>query len=80
MRLPEIVTFKMVIGGEIDGREGNIAEETGRGTFVESHETEVTYDPHGGAPRSAFNRFGDFALDLEADFDNFQGVGEDLTG
>lgn len=69
----------MVVGREVDGRERDVAEETGRGAFVEAHETQVAHDPHCAAAGDV-GRFGDFALDLETDFDDFEGVGEDLRG
>ena len=69
----------MVVGGEVDGGEGNIPEQAGGCSFVETDETEVLDDPHCGAAGSAFHRFGDFTLDLQANFDDFKGVGEDLS-
>lgn len=74
----EEVAFQVIVGREVDGGEGDIAEEAGGGAFVEAHEAEVLDDPHGGAAGDV-GRFGDFALDLEADFDDFEGVGEDLV-
>ena len=68
----------MVVGWEVDRGERDVAEETGGGTFVEADETQVSNDPHRRAPGCAFDGFGDLALDLEADFDDFEGVGEDL--
>ena len=68
----------MVIGREVDGGEGDIAEEAGGSTFVKPDETEVLDNPHGGAARDAFNSFSDLALHLKPDLDDFQGVGENL--
>ena len=69
----------MVVGWEVDGGEGDVAKEAGRGAFVEAHKTEVLDDPHGGAAGDAFDVFGELALDLEPDFDDFEGIGEDLS-
>ena len=68
----------MVVRGEINAGEGDIAEETGRRSFVQADETEILDDPHGGATRSALDGFGHFALNLKADLDDFERVGEDL--
>lgn len=76
--LAEEVAFQVVVGREVDGGEGDVAEEAGGGTFVEADEAEVLDDPHGGAAGDV-GGFGDFALDLEPDFDNFERVGEDLS-
>jgi hypothetical protein len=35
-------------------------------------------DPHRRAARHAFDVLGEFTLDLEANFDDFEGIGEDL--
>ena len=72
------VALEVVVGREIDSRKRDIAKEAGGGAFVEADETEVLDYPHCGAPWDAFNVFGDFALDLETDFDDFEGVGEHL--
>ena len=68
----------MVVGGEVDGGEGDITEEAGGGAFVKSDETEILDNPHGGAAGDPFNGFGDFALDLESDLDDLEGVGKNL--
>ena len=70
----------MGVGWEVDGREGDVAEEAGGRAFVEADETEITYDPEGGAfGWCAFCcGFDELALDLEADFDDFERVREDL--
>jgi hypothetical protein len=68
----------VIVGGEVDCGERDVAEEAGGGAFVEAYEAEVAHYPHGGAAGGAFDVFGDFALDLEADFDDFEGVGEYL--
>lgn len=68
----------MVVSGKVDGGEGDVAQETGGGAFVEADEAEVFDDPDGGAAGGVGDGFGDFALDLETDFDDFEGVGEDL--
>jgi hypothetical protein len=68
----------VVVGGEVDCGERDVTEEAGGGAFVEAYEAEVAHYPHGGAAGGAFDVFGDFALDLEADFDDFEGVGEYL--
>ena len=74
----EEITFEVVVGGEVDSRERNVAKEAGGSTFVEADETEIFDYPHCGTPGDAINGFGDFALDLESDFDDFEGVGEHL--
>ena len=69
----------MVVGGEVDCGEWDIPQKAGGGALVEANETEVLDDPHGGAFfEGGAGGFGDFALNLEADFDDFEGVGEDL--
>lgn len=72
------ITLEMVVGWEVNGREGDIAEETGRGTFVEAYETEVANDPDCRATWGGGGGFGNFTLDLETDLDDFERVGEDL--
>ena len=74
----EEVALEVVVGREVDSRERDVAKEAGGGAFVEADETEILDYPHCGAPGDAFNGFGDFALDLETDFDDFEGVGEHL--
>lgn len=74
----EQVALQVVVGREVDAGEGDVAQEAGAGAFVETDEAEVFDDPHGRAAGNAFNGFGDFALDLESDFHNLEGVGEDL--
>ena len=78
MAFAEEVAFEMVVGREIDSRERDIAKETGGGALVEADKAEIFDDPHCGTPGDAFNGFGDFALDLETNFDDFKGVGEHL--
>jgi hypothetical protein len=68
----------VVVGGEVDCGKGDVAEEAGGGAFVEAYEAEVADYPHGGAAGGAFDVFRYFALDLESDFDDFEGVGEYL--
>ena len=68
----------MVVGGEVDCGERDVAEEAGGGAFVEPDQTQVADDPHCGAAGGTFDVLGNFALDLESDFDDFEGVGEDL--
>ena len=68
----------MIICGEVDCREGHIAEQARGSAFVETDKTKIAHNPHGGAPGGAFDGFRDFALDLETDLDDFEGVGEDL--
>ena len=73
----EEVTLQVVVGGEVNGGEGDVAQEAGTGALVEPHEAKVLDDPHCGAAGDV-GGFGDFALDLETDLDDFEGVGEDL--
>ena len=68
----------MVVGREIDSGERDVAKETGRGSFVETHQTEVLHDPHRRTAGNAFDVFGELALNLETDFDDFERIGEDL--
>ena len=35
--LAEVVALEVVVGGEVDGGEGDVAEETGGGALVEAH-------------------------------------------
>ena len=72
------VALEVVVGWEIDSGEGNVTQQAGGGAFIEANQAEILHDPHGRAALDAFDGFGDFALDLEADFDDFEGVGEDL--
>ena len=74
----EEVTFEVVVGREVNSGERDIAKEAGGSAFVEADETEIFDNPHCGTPGDAFNGFGDFALDLETDFDDLEGVGEHL--
>lgn len=64
----------MVVGWEIDRGERDVAEEAGRGAFIEANETKVLYDPEGRAAGDPFDGFRNFPLHLEADLDNFQGA------
>lgn len=41
-----------------------ITKETGRGTLVQAHQTEVSDNPHRGTPRSTLNILCDLSLDL----------------
>ncbi len=75
----EKVSLQVVVCWEVDSRKGDVAEQAGGSTFVEADESKVLDYPHCGAPRSPVHGFGDFALDLETNLDNFEGVGEDLT-
>lgn len=71
----------MRVGGEVDGGEGDVTEETGTGALVEADETEVPDNPEGGAARgSTFHAgvFRNFTLDLKANLDDLKGVSEDL--
>ena len=76
----EEVPLQVVVRREVDGGEGHVAQQAGRRALVEPDQAEVLDNPHGGAAGDAFCGFGDFALDLEPDFDDFEGVGEDLWG
>jgi len=73
----EEVALQVVVGGEVDGGEGDVAEEAGGGAFVEADQAEVLDDPHGGAAGDV-GGFSDLALDLQPNFDDFEGVGENL--
>ena len=76
----EEVALQVVVRREVDGREGHVAQQARGRAFVEPDQAEVLNDPHGGAAGDAFGGLGDFALDLEPDFDDFEGIGEDLWG
>lgn len=78
-RFPEIVLFEVGVGRKVDCAKGDVAEETGRGTLVESHCAEAADNVEGSLTFCGVDAgFGEFALDLEADFHDFEGVGEDL--
>ena len=77
--LAEVVALEMVVGWEVDGGEGNVAEETRGCTLVETHQTEVLDNPHRRATRDAFERLCCLSLDLKTDLDDLEGVGEDLN-
>lgn len=79
-RFAKNVSLEVRVGGEVDGGEGDVAEKAGASALVESDETQVLDDPERGATRSAFYILGNLSLDLQADLDNFQGIGEDLPG
>lgn len=57
-----------------------ITQKASTGALVQAHQSQVPHNPEGRATGSAFNIFRDLALNLQADFDNLQGVGKDLTG
>ena len=68
----------MAVGGEVDGRKGNIAEQAGRCALVQPNETQVSHDPHGRSLRCSFDGLGDLSLHLETNFDDLERVGEYL--
>ena len=77
----EVVAFEVRVGGEVYGGERNVAEETGADAFVQPDETQVPHDPEGATfgqllalARRGFERF---ALDLQPDLDDLEGVRED---
>lgn len=75
----------MVVRGEVDGGEGDIASQTRRRSLVETAETEVADVPHGSLPDWCHSTDIDallegLALDLETDLDDFERIGEDLKG
>lgn len=59
----EEIALEMIIAWEVDGGEGDVTQQTGAGTFVETHKTQVLDDPHGGASRDV-GMFGHFTLHL----------------
>lgn len=69
----------MVVCWEVDRGKRHIAEETGRGAFVEADETQIPYDPHCASSGGALNGFRNFALHLKTDFDDFERIGKDLS-
>lgn len=44
--LAEVVALEVVVGWEVDGGEGDVAEETRGCALVETHQSEVLDDPH----------------------------------
>ena len=76
--LAEVVALEVVVGWEVDGREGHVAKEAGGGALVQTHETQVAYNPHGGPPRGVGDGFRNLALYLQSDLDDLEGVCEDL--
>ena len=77
-RLAEEVLLEMVIRGEVDGGEGNVAQQASRSSLVQTNETQVAHNPHGRSFRGAFDGLGDFSLHLQANLDDFEGVSKDL--
>lgn len=77
-RLAEKARLEVAVRGEVDGREGHVAEEARRGALVEALETEVLNDPDRGPLRGAVDRLGHLSLDLQADLDDLERVGEHL--
>lgn len=68
----------MVVGGEVNGGEGNIAKEASGGAFVKADKTQVANNPHRGAAGDTIDSFGNLSLDLQADFDDLKRVCENL--
>ena len=56
-----------------------IAKETSAGSLVQTNETQVLHNPEGRAARSTLNILSDLTLHLQSNFDDLEGVGEDLT-
>ena len=77
--LAEKVSLQVAVGREVDGGEGHVTEQTGRGALVEADETEIANNPHGRALGGAANSLGNLTLNLETDLDDFEGVREDLN-
>ena len=73
----EEIALEMVVGREVDTREGHITEKASTGAFVEANETEIFHYPHCGATRDVCV-LGHLALDLEANFDDLKRIGKDL--
>jgi hypothetical protein len=63
---------------EVDSRERNVASQTRRRSSVETDETELLDDVNSTLSDGVRMRLGGLTLHLEADFDNFERVGEDL--
>lgn len=74
----EKVSLQVIVCWEVNSRKGDVAEQAGGSAFVKADETKILDYPHCGAPGSPIDGFGDFALHLETDLDDFEWVGEDL--
>lgn len=78
LRLAKQVLLEVRVRREVDGREGDVAQQARRRALVQAHQAEVAHDPHGRPLGRALDALGHLALDLEADLDDLEGVGEDL--
>ena len=65
------VSFEVIVRGEVDAGEGNVPKQTSTGTAVQTHETKILHNPHGGAAGHTFDIFGNFTLYLQTDLDDF---------
>lgn len=72
------IPLQMVVSWEVDAGKGHVAQEAGASTFVQADQAKILNDPHGGPAGDSFDGFGDFALDLKADFHNLEWVGKNL--
>ncbi len=75
----EEVGFKVGVCREVDGGERDITEQTSAGALVQTDQTQVLDNPKRGAARSSLDGLGDLTLNLQANLDDFQGVGENLS-
>lgn len=55
-----------------------VSEKTCAGSLVQTHQSQIPHNPQRRTTGSALDGLCDLALDLQADFDDFERVGEDL--
>src|SRR5467141_609101 len=55
-----------------------ITQETCAGSFIQAHQTQISYYPYRRPPRSTLDILCDFSLNLKANLNNLKGIGEDL--
>ena len=72
--LAEVVVLQVRIRWEVDGAEWNVTQQAGTRAAVQTHEAEAADDMY----RARFDLAGirRFTLDLQADLDNLERVGE----
>ena len=77
-RLTEKVPLQMAVGGEVDCRKGDVSKQTCTGSFIEARQAEVLNNPHGGALASSVGFLDNLTLNLQADLDDLERIGEHL--
>ena len=72
----------MGVRREVDHGEWHVTEQTGGGALIQAQDTQVSNNPHRRAFLDLFRALGrlfeHLTLDLEADLDDFQWIGEYL--